>query len=187
LAARLQAIAESDAIVISGSTHRLVRGLFQVRDLGPQVLKGAPAPMPVYQALAERTAQSRLDVAMTMGFTRLIGREREAGLLLDRWEQVAVSHVLFTNLEQPDPHPEEPPRDLEERGTTLRLGRTQRLTEVVEDLERRMLTEALQKARGNQSVAARELGMTEQSLRYRMRKYGLPSPRQILRLRRNLR
>jgi Nif-specific regulatory protein len=83
--------------------------------------------------------------------------------------------------------PNPPPRDLEERGTTLRLGRTQRLTDLVEDLERRMLSDALQKTRGNQSVAARDLGMTEQSLRYRMRKYGLPSPRQILRVRRNLR
>jgi DNA-binding protein Fis len=50
-----------------------------------------------------------------------------------------------------------------------------------------MLSEALQKASGNQSVAARDLGMTEQTLRYRMRKYGLPSPRQILRVRKNLR
>ena len=83
--------------------------------------------------------------------------------------------------------PNPPPRDLEERGTTLRIGRGGRLTEVVQDLERRLLTEALQKARGNQSVAARSLGMTEQKLRYRMRKYGLPSPRQILRVRRNLR
>jgi class 3 adenylate cyclase len=93
LAARLQAIAESDAIVISGSTHRLVRGLFQVRDLGPHVLKGSRAPMPVYQALLERTAQSRVDLAMTIGVTHLIGREREAGLLLDRWEQVAEGHA----------------------------------------------------------------------------------------------
>jgi len=83
--------------------------------------------------------------------------------------------------------PNPPPRDLEERGTTLRLGRTHRLDELVGELERRMLTEALQKARGNQSVAARTLGMTEQTLRYRMRKYGLPGPRQILRTRRNLR
>ncbi|TMQ68845.1 MAG: sigma-54-dependent Fis family transcriptional regulator [Candidatus Eisenbacteria bacterium] len=65
-----------------------------------------------------------------------------------------------------------PPSDLEGRGAAL---------------ERRMMGEALQRARGNQSVAARDLGMTEQSLRYRMRKYGLPSPRQILRVRRNLR
>ncbi len=83
--------------------------------------------------------------------------------------------------------PSPPPGDLEGRGTTLRLGRTQHLTDLVGDLERRLVGEALQKARGNQSVAARTLGMTEQSLRYRMRKYGLPGPRQILRVRRNLR
>jgi transcriptional regulator with GAF, ATPase, and Fis domain/tetratricopeptide (TPR) repeat protein len=83
--------------------------------------------------------------------------------------------------------PNPPPGDLEERGTTLRLGRNRGLTEMVEGLERRLVGEALQKARGNQSVAARTLGMTEQSLRYRMRKYGLPGPRQILRVRRNLR
>ena len=80
-----------------------------------------------------------------------------------------------------------PPSDLEGRGAAARSGRNRRLNELVEDLKRRMMGEALQKARGNQSVAARDLGMTEQSLRYRMRKYGLPSPRQILRVRRNLR
>jgi two-component system response regulator HydG len=83
--------------------------------------------------------------------------------------------------------PNPPPGDLGERGGTLRLSRSQRLQELVGDLERRMMVEALDKARGNQSVAARELGLTEQSLRYRMRKYGLPSPRQILRVRKNLR
>jgi len=79
------------------------------------------------------------------------------------------------------------PQDLEERGAALRVKDSRRLVDVVADLERRVMAEALQKARGNQSVAARALGMTEQSLRYRMRKYGLPSPRQILRVRKNLR
>jgi Nif-specific regulatory protein len=83
--------------------------------------------------------------------------------------------------------PVPPPSDLAERATAGRPGRGRRLTEVVEEVERQMLTEALQKARGNQSVAARNLGMTEQTLRYRMRKYGLPGPRQVLRIRQNLR
>lgn len=99
LAARLQALAEPDAVVISGSTQRLVRGLFRIVDLGTQALKGAPGPMPVYQVIGESAAQSRMDVAMTTGFTRLIGREREVGLLLDRWEQIAEGHgeaVLLT-------------------------------------------------------------------------------------------
>ncbi|TMJ93164.1 MAG: hypothetical protein E6G67_13210, partial [Actinobacteria bacterium] len=41
----------------------------------------------------------------------------------------------------------------------------------------------LERARGNQSLAARELGMTEQSIRYKIRKYGL-TPREELRYRR---
>jgi transcriptional regulator with GAF, ATPase, and Fis domain len=55
----------------------------------------------------------------------------------------------------------------------------------VEELERRAIAEALEQAAGNQSLAARQLGMTEQSLRYRMRKYGLDTYRQKTRFRRN--
>ncbi len=83
--------------------------------------------------------------------------------------------------------PNPPPQGLAEQGTSRRAGRAGRLTDEIAGLERQMMGDALQKARGNQSVAARALGMTEQSLRYRMRKYGLSGPRQILRIRRNLR
>jgi Nif-specific regulatory protein len=83
--------------------------------------------------------------------------------------------------------PNPPPHGLSEHATTRRPGRPRRLTDEVAELERQMMGDALQKARGNQSVAARSLGMTEQSLRYRMRKYGLSGPRQILRIRKNLR
>ncbi len=40
-------------------------------------------------------------------------------------------------------------------------------------LERALLTEALTKAGGVQTRAARALGMSERHLRYRLRKYGL--------------
>ncbi|HKQ57300.1 MAG TPA: sigma 54-interacting transcriptional regulator, partial [Candidatus Eisenbacteria bacterium] len=83
--------------------------------------------------------------------------------------------------------PVPPPRDLEERATTLKIGRTGRFTEVVLDVERRLVIEALQRSGGNQTVAARALGMSEAKLRYRMRKYGLPGTRQFLRIRKNLR
>src|SRR5262249_56044356 len=58
------------------------------------------------------------------------------------------------------------PQDLEERGASLRIRTSRKLNEVVADTERRILIEALQKAHGNQSVAARPLAMTHQSLRY---------------------
>jgi predicted ATPase len=41
----------------------------------------------VYRVLHESGAQTRLDVAATRGLTRLVGREQEVGLLVERWER----------------------------------------------------------------------------------------------------
>ena len=81
-------------------------------------------------------------------------------------------------------YPNPLPRDLEDRGTPIRASRGRGLTEMVEELERKTLEQALDHARGNQSLAARQLGITEQAMRYRMRKYGLGSSRQNRRIRR---
>src|ERR1700739_3993856 len=44
LAARLQGVAEPDSVVIAESTRRLVGNLFELRDIGPQELKGILGP-----------------------------------------------------------------------------------------------------------------------------------------------
>jgi len=88
LAARLQALAEPDTVVISETTHRLTYGFFACRDLGMHTLKGVSVPMRAYRVLEEGPAQSRLEVTTTTtGLTPLVGREQEVGLLLGRWEQ----------------------------------------------------------------------------------------------------
>ena len=46
LAARLQAVAEPNTVVIAASTHRLVGDLFEYRDLGTVEVKGITAPSP---------------------------------------------------------------------------------------------------------------------------------------------
>ncbi|MDD5361808.1 MAG: sigma-54 dependent transcriptional regulator [Ignavibacteria bacterium] len=46
------------------------------------------------------------------------------------------------------------------------------LSEKVESLEKRMVNEALHKTNGNQSAAAKLLGMSERNLRYRLEKWG---------------
>ncbi len=46
------------------------------------------------------------------------------------------------------------------------------LQEAMEDLERRMIREALEQAESNQSQAARLLGLSERMLRYKLKKYG---------------
>ena len=84
-------------------------------------------------------------------------------------------------------YPSPLPRDLEERAGTARLARGRRLSDLVEDLEKRLLKEALRRAGGNQSLAARELGLPEPTIRYRMRKHGFGGSRMNLRTRRKLR
>ncbi len=87
LAARLQALAEPDTLVISAATQRLVHGLFEYQPLGPQTLKGIATPLSVYRVIEESAAQSRFEVALRTGLTPLVGREPELGLLRAHWEQ----------------------------------------------------------------------------------------------------
>jgi class 3 adenylate cyclase len=47
LAARVQGVAEPDTAVMSEATQRLVHGLFECQDLGPQTLKGISPPVSV--------------------------------------------------------------------------------------------------------------------------------------------
>lgn len=87
VAARLQALAEPDTLVISPVTQRLVSGLFTCRSLGLHEPKGLTTPLEVYQVLGESGVQSRFEVALSTGLTPLVGRDLEVGLLRERWEQ----------------------------------------------------------------------------------------------------
>ena len=88
LAARLQALAEPGAVVISASTHRLTGGLFDYRELGTVALKGFDQPVPVWQALRVSGAQSRFE-ALRASTTPFVNRTEEITLLLDRWKGAA--------------------------------------------------------------------------------------------------
>jgi class 3 adenylate cyclase len=86
LAARLHALAEPGAVVISSSTRRLTGGLFDYRDLGTVALKGFAETVPAWQALGASVAESRFE-ALRASTTPLVGRGEEIDLLLRRWEQ----------------------------------------------------------------------------------------------------
>jgi class 3 adenylate cyclase len=86
LAARLQALAEPGAVVISSSTHKLVGGLFEYRDLGSVALKGFAEMVPAWQVLGASASESRFE-ALRVSTTPLVGRGEEIDLLMRRWEQ----------------------------------------------------------------------------------------------------
>ena len=88
VAARVQALAETGTVTITGTTFRLIEGFFECKDLGSHSLKGSSQPMRLYQVLHDSTARSRLEASDKTGFTPLVGRKQEIGLLFDRWEEV---------------------------------------------------------------------------------------------------
>lgn len=87
LAARLQDAAEANAVVIDANTRRLVEGLFDYDDLGPQRLKGISGTATAYRVRRESGAPSRFEAKLRGGLTPLVGREEEIGLLLKRWSE----------------------------------------------------------------------------------------------------
>ena len=93
LAARLQAEARPNGIVISASTHRLTEGLFDCASLGKLHLKGFTEPVVVWQVHGESVAESRFDAMHSRTLTPMVGRDRELGLLMHCWERVGAGEA----------------------------------------------------------------------------------------------
>jgi class 3 adenylate cyclase/predicted ATPase len=87
LAARLQALAEPNTVVIAEGTRRLLGNLFELEDLGAKDLKGIAGPVRAWAALRASAVESRFEALHTAGLTELVGREEELELLLRRWSR----------------------------------------------------------------------------------------------------
>src|SRR6266446_1995989 len=85
LAARLQGLAEPDAVVIAAGTRRLVGDLFDYRDLGAFEVKGITAPVLAWQVLRPSAVESRFEALRGSSLSPLVGRDEEIDLLLRRW------------------------------------------------------------------------------------------------------
>jgi class 3 adenylate cyclase len=90
LAARLQALAMPNTLVIGEATRRQIGGLFDLEDLGPQQLAGFTERQRAWRVLGESGAVSRFE-ALRSGETPLVGRDEEVELLIRRWEQAKSS------------------------------------------------------------------------------------------------
>jgi class 3 adenylate cyclase len=88
LAARLQALAEPDAVVIAARTRRLVGDFFEYRDIGPVEVKGITGPVEAWQVLRPSVVASRFEALRGSSLGPLVGREEEINLLLRRWARV---------------------------------------------------------------------------------------------------
>lgn len=85
LAARLQALATPNSILISEATQNLLGGLFELERTGEHEVKGFARPVPVWRVLCEAAVESRFAAIHARGSLPLVGRTHELGLMLDRW------------------------------------------------------------------------------------------------------
>ena len=87
IAARLQTLASSGAVVLSDGTRRLVAGSFALRDLGLQAIKGIAEPVHAWHALSETKAESRFEAATEGRLAPMVGRELEFSVVLHAWQR----------------------------------------------------------------------------------------------------
>ncbi len=85
LAARLQALAAPDTILVSETTRNLLGSLFELEATGEHDLKGFARPVPAWRVRGEAAVESRFAAIRTRARLPLIGRAHEMGLTLDRW------------------------------------------------------------------------------------------------------
>ncbi len=85
LAARLQALAAPDSVVISESTWNLTGNAFNYEDLGPQTLKGIPMPVRAWAVLGESSANGRFAARAGRRSPPLVGRADEIAMIRQRW------------------------------------------------------------------------------------------------------
>src|SRR5262249_10529777 len=86
VAARVQAAADPDNVVLAAAAQRARAGLCVVEDRGPQRLEGVSEPVLVYRVVQPSGMRGRLEVAEGR-LTPFVGRHAELGTLLASWER----------------------------------------------------------------------------------------------------
>jgi adenylate cyclase len=77
LAARMEQLAEPGKVLLTEHTAQLISGFFALRDLGPSTVKGARAPLRLYELEGVGRLRTRFDVARARGLSRFVGRADE--------------------------------------------------------------------------------------------------------------
>ena len=85
-------------VVMAEGTRRLIGNLFDLRDLGPQELKGIAGPVRAFAALRASSAESRFEALHAADLTAFIGREEETDVLLRRWSRASAGEGQVTLL-----------------------------------------------------------------------------------------
>jgi class 3 adenylate cyclase/tetratricopeptide (TPR) repeat protein len=85
LAARLQGLAEPNAVVVAASTQRLVGNLFEYRNLDLHNLNGFAQPVQAWEVIGPSGIASRFEALRSK--LPLVGRDIEMEFLMQQWQQ----------------------------------------------------------------------------------------------------
>ena len=89
LASRLESVAQPGPIVMSEATHRLVRGFFEVRPIGPFEVKGKRDAVTAHEVLGRTERTSPMAIAEARGLTPLVARAAEVSQLAACFDRLA--------------------------------------------------------------------------------------------------
>jgi hypothetical protein len=92
IAARVEALAEPGAIVVTANVQRQVAGLFVVEERGPSRLKGVAEPVNLFRIVRASGAGRR---GRSRALTPFVGREEELGLIARSWERARSGEGQF--------------------------------------------------------------------------------------------
>ena len=92
IAARLQALAKPNTMVISSATHKLIEAEFRCENLGGLQLKGVAEPIHAWRVIGLAEAEHEVEESGAADGFPLVGRDEEIGLLLRRWAQSKDRH-----------------------------------------------------------------------------------------------
>jgi class 3 adenylate cyclase len=84
ITARVQALAEPGAVLVTARVQRQIAGLFVAEERGSHDLKGVPEPVTLFR-LVRASGGGRRSVQRNL--TPLIGRDEEISMLMRRWER----------------------------------------------------------------------------------------------------
>jgi class 3 adenylate cyclase len=84
VAARVQALAEPGAVLVTARVQRQIAGLFVAVELGTQTLKGVPEPTALFRLVRASGGGRR---SGRRNLTPLVGRDEEMVMLMRRWER----------------------------------------------------------------------------------------------------
>jgi class 3 adenylate cyclase len=87
VAARLQAEAEPNTLVIAPLTARLAGRSFRYKSLGKRVIRGLAEPMEILEVSGTRSSLNRFEALRDRSAAALVGRNEEVQLLLSRWRR----------------------------------------------------------------------------------------------------